>query len=996
MNNDIRLIEDYLPIEAIARENTTAKGHPNTLHLWWARRPLTACRAAVYGALVSAEHWVKDVQLRNPPADPAKLAARKNGTKRGLNRRAAGEFVKSLCCHPPETRLIQLAQQHIFEGHAERLSETGTNVTTADVTNGAASRPRVLDLFSGGGAIPLEALRLGCDVSANELNPVAHMIENCTLVYPQQYGLPDPSVVGTVGMKNPKGLPTWAGLADEVRHWSNIVFDRLRAEVGGLYPLIPDPSYRGRRKVDAPAQLAMWRTAEDVPAGYLVPVAYLWTRTVPCKNPGCGAVVPMVRQTWLCKRGDRFVAMKMVRDQQRKRVRFEVVESDSEDGFDFDPSDFSKGGSAVCPFCGTVADSDYAKTIGCSSGFGSQPMAVMCIRPGETGKVYVALEEAGDFDEEVDRRITEIEKRSGLTPPTEPLEANPRSFDIQRYGFARWRSVFTERQNLLHLSVADILRAALPEIERSIPDRERAHALYTCVGMSFSRLVTAHNAFSFLHSGRETIEGPWGDGKFPMSWDYLEANPFSGVTASYQSAQEWAVRAYESLAGLGKPARTVRGSATELPFEDQSFDAVVTDPPYYDNYSYSNLSDAFYVWLKRSIGNVHAAHFASELTPKKAEAIKASYRHKGDDGAATRRYEHLMTDSLREAHRVLKANGIIAIVYAHKTTLGWSTLVDALRQSGFTIVEAWPLDTEAKGGRKKVDKAMLASSIFLIARKRDDAAGVGNYEEIVQPELQRIVRERVNSLWEMGISGADLIIAAVGAGLRAFTRYGRVEYSNGEEVPSEKFLAEVEGVVLDNMLEKLFGMTGGNVSAIDSHSRFYVLWRFVYKASDIEGGEAIVFSYSQHIELDGQLGLSVGKHALVEKKKGKYRARDFTERGDNDKLGLPTEDGQPVPLVDVLHRVLWLMDNSPRKLAEFLAEAQPDTERLRILAQALAGAALSGKSAEDAEKLVSTTAAEQAAMGKLLANWRSLVEHAGVTKGERADRKVGQQRLGFD
>ena len=187
------------------------------------------------------------------------------------------------------------------------------------------------------------------------------------------------------------------------------------------------------------------------------------------------------------------------------------------------------------------------------------------------------------------------------------------------------------------------------------------------------------------------------------------------------------------------------------------------------------------------------------------------------------------------------------------------------------------------------------------------------------------------------------------------------------------------------------------VSAIDPASRFYVLWRFVYKAAEIDAGEAIVFTYAQHVELDGPLGLSTGKDALVEKKKAKYRARDFTERGDNDKLGLPDDRqvGKPVPLIDVLHRVLWLMENSPRKLAEFLNESQPDRERLRVLAQALAGAVLSGKTEEDAEKLVGTTAAEKAALNKLLANWRSLIDSAVESKDERADRKVGQKRL-FD
>ena len=299
-----------------------------------------------------------------------------------------------------------------------------------------------------------------------------------------------------------------------------------------------------------------------------------------------------------------------------------------------------------------------------------------------------------------------------------------------------------------------------------------------------------------------------------------------------------------------------------------------------------------------------------------------------------------------------------------------------------------------------MDSAALASSIFLVGRKRANAAYVGNYEDDVQPELHQIVRERVETLWEMGIAGADLVIASVGAGLRAFTKYEKVEYANGEEVPAQKFLAEVEGVVLDTMMGKLSGVVGGNVSAVDNASRFYVLWRFVYKTAELDSGEAIIFANGTHIELDGTQGLSAGKDALVEKKKAKYRARDYTERGGDEKLGLPTENGQPAPLIDALHRILWLLENSPRKLNDFVDEARPDRERLRVLAQALAGAALSGKSEADADRLVSTTPAEQSALGKLLANWRTLIEEGAAAavvgkKAAKEDKQTEQRVLPF-
>jgi len=288
-------------------------------------------------------------------------------------------------------------------------------------------------------------------------------------------------------------------------------------------------------------------------------------------------------------------------------------------------------------------------------------------------------------------------------------------------------------------------------------------------------------------------------------------------------------------------------------------------------------------------------------------------------------------------------------------------------------MEAWPLDTEKSGRLLAQGTAALASSIFLIARKREFSL-TGSYEDEVRPELERIVRERVDTLWKMGITGADLVIAAVGAGLRAFTRFSRVEYANGEEVPAEKFLAEVEGVVLETLLEKIFGVSGTGVAAVDGPSRFYVLWRYTYKAAEMDAGEAIVFTYGQNVELDGQNGLSGGSRPLIEKKKGEYRLLDFTERGDNEMLGMPKDDGTPAPLIDALHRILWLMENQPRGLNQFLDEAHPDRERLRLIAQTLAGSALAGRKDEGPEHTVATTPAEQAALKKLVANWRSLID----------------------
>jgi putative DNA methylase len=989
-----RLIEDYLPIEAVSkeasREKSVRKGHISTLHLWWARRPLVACRAAIYAALIPADAWTPDAQVYPPPADEREAAEERRSLATIRGRGDAGEFIKRLCTYPGDPATIKDAERHILAAHAAKLSgETGTSVTVEDIVNGKAPRPRVLDMFAGGGSIPLEALRLGCEAYALDLNPVAHIIELCTLVYPQKYGKPDKSAKGAA----PDG--TWAGLAREVEHWGKWVLERVRAELGDLYPPIPNPDYTGNRpELRFDSNTGYWlpvgrngqqtfefdaQGGSSPPEGYLEANAYLWCRTVRCKNVNCNARVPLFGQTWLRKKDKNSIALRPQPRGDKSGLDFVLAREERLDAFKFDPSEGMSGTAAVCRCCGATQDAKYVRSGGREQRYGQQLMAVICAHPSGIGKVYLADANLAAKIESLDSVATErLGELEDLFPQHSFDEAIPPSGNA---GYATgksylhciqtFRQAYAPKQLLALMSLCKAARNAADRMRMLGCEEDRIKALAACLAMMVGRCVDRCCSLVRWNNMRETIESFSSFKRYAMMWDYPEVNLLASGSGNATDNITWVVDALKSFAEVVQVGLCQRGDAVELPWREPFFDAVITDPPYYDNETYAELSDMFYIWHRLILQPLFPEHTSAGLTPKKKMIVAAAYLHGGtvEQGAAF--YEEALAQSLAASNKALKPGGSLILVYAHKTTLGWSTLVHAVRMSNFQIEEAWPLKTEKPGRAAHQEDSALASSIFLVARKRN-GAGVGRYEDQVRPNLEEIVRERVGTLWSMNITGADLIIACVGAGLRAYTQYPRVEYANGEEVPAEKFLAEVEGVVLEHLLEKVFSVAGGGVAAVDGTSRFYLLWRYTYKTAELEAGEAIVFTYNLDVELDN--GISSGARALVEKKKGKYRLRDFAERGTDKRLGLTDEHGKAAPLIDVLHRALWLLEHEPRGLTPFLLDANPDRERLRLVAHTLAGPGLKGGADDAATPVVSTTPAEQSALGKLLANWNALVE----------------------
>lgn len=914
--NDRRMIEDYIPVGAISAESVReklgghhiSKGMPRNLHIWWARRPLAACRAAVYATFAA------------PAADNHKAEL--------------ADFFLELChwTGPVMTQTDALVT-------AQKLVSTAVD----------GMPPRVLDMFAGGGAIPLEAQRLGARAVAVELNPVAHLIQLCTLDYPMRHG---------------------KVLLDAVERWGKWLVEQVKAEVGDLYP-----------DVEVSAVGKTGELFDGHGPKKLRPIAYLWTRTVPSPARGYeDARVPLLRQTWLRCKPSGYVALRPEVDRERRTILYRVItskaksEAEAVREWGFDPGAFSARGSTTCPFSGDPVSADDVKRDGKDGKIGELFLGAALVSPGDRGKYYLGSTDVNPIPvapEELTLRLKMLADE-GFTAPDEEIQSADRlNFKVPLYGLTRFKHLFTPRQTITLLTFCKYVRRAHEQCLAVTDDANLATAVAAYLALLVGRIADYGSSLCNWHNSAEKTSHTFARQALPMVWDFSEPNPFGGASGDARMQLDYIldVIRHASSSAPGNPAEVIRGRAQKLPLPDASIDAVITDPPYYDNISYADLSDFFYVWHKRALGPLMPALYGTSLTPKKAEAVVAPYRHDGNKDAAAAFYEDQMAEAFVEANRVLKPGGRMVVVYAHKTTLGWSTLIDSLRRAHFQVVEAWPLNTEMPVRTSQINNASLASSIFLVARKREGGS-IGDYAAIVRPEMLRIVEARVRDLMRAGIGGADLVIAAVGAGLEPFTRFDRVELPSGEELATARFLEEVQREVLETVLSAVFEVDRAGVGLVDRASRFYVLARYEYGETPVEFGEMNVLAQGLGVELMGAGSLSDGKRRMVKATKSEVRLADHEDRGAEPTLGLPA-DGAPAPLVDVLHRLMWLHEHEAGHVAHFLQASQCEPGRLRLLANALKGRALA-QAGDDART------GEQKAVDRLLAQWNRLLEPQDV------------------
>lgn len=919
----LRLIEDCLPLEIISerasREKGQRAGNLASIHIWWGRKPMIASRAALYATLVSAPH--DDVQ-----------------------RKAYLRQLTALCTTDIPAFTLAEVRRQIADTHAGQARPNQTDATPV---------PLVVDLFAGGGSIPLEALRLGCRALASDLNPVAYLIELCTLVYPQRF-------------------PDIAALVDL---WGRRVFDAVKSSISDLYPPLP---IQHQDTVQSSQKTA-------------IPSAYLWTRTVVCPNPQCGAVVPLTQHTWLVNRSQNATALRIIPQPDLGKVAFTFAHAPSSAQLGFVPDGLSARGNARCFCCDATVDSSYVKREGKAKRLGTQLMATVSRHPTTRARVYLA---AADIDEQfvpsdamLEQRIAALCTTRDLTIPNEAIfSADSRAFFTHLYGLEHFCDLFTPRQLLVLLSFVDQVRHAYAQMLAVGMDPALARAVTTYLAFLVDRLADWNSSLCKWAATSESISDTFSRQALPMAWNFAEIYPFGDGSGNLPDALARMVETIQLLARIPAAAEVTRGPAHQCKLPDSSVDAVITDPPYYDNVSYADLSDFFYVWLKRTVGDLYPEHFASDLTPKKWEAIADPTRHHGDRALANTFYTNIIQRSLQEAHRILKPAAPLVLVYAHKTTASWASVIEALRAASFTVTEAWPINTESRGRVRAQNSAALASSIFIVARKRT-ATTTGNYTRDVLPELRAIVRERVQTLASAGIGGADLVIATVGGGLRAYTRFARVERDNGEALDASTFLEEVQRTALATILEYVVGLDEAGVSAVDATSQYYVLARYQYGTADIDFDDANVLARGIGVELDGPGSLTSGVNAILVKNKQRVQLRDYRHRGAARDLGISND--HVVPLIDVLHRLLWLNEHQPVGIPAFLAQVRPDLMQLKLVAEALAGKRLAAEPTPGVARDERTE--EQKAIGRLLPAWKRVVEDASVERGSIIQTSFGEE-----
>ena len=849
MNNHRSLIDDWLPIAELGvesrRENSTGQHPPpNRLHIWWARRPLTPSRAAVLGTLLPAwsadwpEHLLKLFPTRETYLKwfigllgiRGDLVAARLKIKRAIEdgqripNPYSGPRAFTLGPDAEQIKTLRILMQHRWD----------------------TATPVVLDPTAGGGSIPFEAIRFGLPTIANELNPVASVVLEGTLALPARFG-PD--------------------LADDIAHWGEIWTQRVRRRLARFFPEQPEESVQ----------------------------TYLFARTVTC--PETGKPVPLSPNWWLQRKKRPFTAARIVADPHLRECQFKIVQGGD---MGFDPNlGTVKRGVGRSPWTGTTISGDYIKAEAQAGRMGSQMYAV-AIKVGEKFEfrdpVESDLAAIRAAEEQLDR--IEAEWLLNNVIPSEPIPDGSKTSEAIRYGMSHWQRMFSPRQLLVMGTAVEELRGLQEQMEEDL-DSGRATAIGAYLANSVDKIASYNCITSSWHSSRTVIRSVFDRHDFSFKWSFTEMNtlvPRLGI--------DWAVRqvvdAYRGIANLLEPSRQVlfpaapeqaaelielhNTDAADLPLEDGSVHAVVIDPPYYENVQYAELSDFFYVWLKRTASHLYPHLFARELTEKATEAVANPARFRDFDkknakSLARADYQAKMTRIFAEAHRVLVDDGVMTVIFSHKEAEAWDTLGQALIEGGFQIDTSWPVHSESEHSLHQAKKAAAASNILLACHKRTVEDGPVWWEDLVR-DVRQVARQSAKRFRDQGVQGVDLYISTFGPVLSVISRRwpvftSEVDPQTGDPrtLRPEEALNLARREVADMRLR---GMLLGRAVEFDPVTDWYLLAWDSFRAERFPYDDARKLALALGIDLDKELRrlrIVVKKQSAVELQEPQQRRR---------------------------------------------------------------------------------------------------------------------------
>lgn len=830
-----KLIEVALPLEDInaasAREKSMRHGHPSTLHLWWARRPLAAARAVIWSSLVD-----------DPSAHPEEFPT---AEEQADERERLFNILRDLVVweNSNDERVLDAAKAEIRKSMGDDL-------------------PPLLDPFAGGGAIPLEAQRLGLEAYAQDLNPVAVTINKAMIEIPPLFAGKAAVNPKARGDLHNEGWTGNSGLAADVEYYGNWMREEAARRIGHLYPKVQVPAGQG---------------------GDGTVIAWLWARTVRCPNPACGGEAILVRSFDLSKK-------------KGKEWHVEPVCEGGEVSFEVAPGKATQDGTvnrrgATCLHCGAPIDFKYVRAEGRAHRMGEKLMAI--VAEGKRGRVYCAPN-----DEQAS--VADIPKPDEY--PDADIASNPRDFKTPNYGLATFSQLFTNRQLTVLTTFSmlvgeaqkraekDAVAAGLADDGVGLADggtgaRAYGEAIGVYLAFVVDKLTDYHSCICSWNAGRDQTRNVFGRQAIPMTWDYAENNPICSSSGSMINMIDWITKVLGQL-----PVQTEPGFARQ--FDAQSDNGmrgilVSTDPPYYDNIGYADLSDFFYVWLRQTLRHTYPKLFSTMLVPKHEELVATPYREERGKEGARDFFEEGMFSTFKRVYNYAREDVPVTIYYAFKqsetetkndvestASTGWETMLSAIIRAGFSITGTWPMRTEKPGRTIGNGTNALASSIVLVCRKRPEGAPMGTRRDFVMA-LKRELHAALDELRSSNIAPVDLAQSAIGPGIGVYSRFSQVLEADGSPMTVRSALQ-----IINQELDSYFSDQDGE---LDRESRFCVDLYTQKAFETISFGEADVLARAKNVSIEG-----LATKGLLASAKGQVHLLDRSEVSDWVSFTLPT------------------------------------------------------------------------------------------------------------